>query len=145
MSLLKNKVLIIVLVVIALAAIAVVGYKAFSLYSFNSFAKELNSENKNLFTSFKTEVATTNKIEENIVKAMDVTANFDKATNTQYLDTAKADYEQSLKDYKKGVDELESKSKDVVAFKDMPLWLATDQKKFATVSLCFLLQCFGTT
>jgi hypothetical protein len=132
MSLLKNRLYLVVLAAVILIIAVVAGYKAFSLYSFNSFAKELNSENKNLYASFEQEVSANNVIETNIARAMDIETNFDKETNTKYLNVAEAEYAQALTDYKKGIDTLDSKSSDVASFKDMPLWLDANQKKFAS-------------
>lgn len=132
MGLLKNKVLILVLVaVVLLISAAIPGYKVFSLYSFNTFTKELDSGNKDLFVSFKTEVAVSNKIAENLLKSSDFGAGFSKETNTKYINQAKTDYDKSLKDYKKGIEELESKASDLANFVKLPLWLDSNQKEFA--------------
>jgi hypothetical protein len=128
MSLSKNKVFIILPVVTLLIIAAVAGYKIFSIYSFNSLAKELHSENKNLFTSFKDEAVTENKLNENLLKALDPQS--DASTTSKYLGIVETDYERSLKNYKKGVDELKSKSNDITRVDDIPLWLTSDQKKF---------------
>ena len=133
MGLLKNKVFILVLAAVVILIIAAVpGYKVFSLYSFNTFTKELDSGNKDLFASFKTEVAVVNKINENLLKSADFGANFSKETNTKYTNQAKTDYDKSLKDYKKGIAELESSVNDLANFAKLPLWLSSDQKKFST-------------
>jgi hypothetical protein len=131
MSLLKNKVFIIVAVVVAILIIAVPGYKAFSLYSFNSLTKELDQGNKDLFASFKTEVEAANKINENLLKSAEFGLNFSKETNSKYTNQAKTDYDKLLKDYKKGLEELESEVSDLDNFTKMPLLLSSDQKKFA--------------
>ena len=132
MGLLKSKVFILLFVVLAfLVVAAVAGYYIFSIYSFNSFAKEIDSENQSLFAAFDQEVSTNNKIEQNLAKAMTIDTSFDKATNTNYLNTAKTDYEKSLTDYKKGVADLKSKSGEIAKFGQIPLWLTADQKKFA--------------
>ena len=132
MGLLKNKVLILIIGAVVLLLIAAIpGYKVFSLYSFNTFTKELDSGNKDLFASFKTEVAVSNKIAENLLKSSDFGAGFSKETNTKYINQAKTDYDKSLKDYKKGIEELESKAGDLANFAKLPLWLDSNQKKFA--------------
>lgn len=133
MSLLKSKVFVLVLAAVVLLVVtAVPGYKVFSLYSFNTFTKELDSGNKDLFASFKTEVAVTNKINGNLLKSVDFGVNFSKETNTKYTNQAKTDYDKSLKDYKKGIEELESNVSDLDNFAKLPLWLNSDQKKFST-------------
>ncbi len=133
MGLLKSKVLILVLAAVILLIIAAVpGYKVFSLYSFNTFTKELDGGNKDLFASFKTEVAVNNKIAENLLKSSDFGAGFSKEANTKYTNQAKTDYDKALKDYKKGIEELESKVGDLANFAKLPLWLSSDQKKFST-------------
>ena len=94
MGLLKNKVLILIIGAVVLLLIAVMpGYKVFSLYSFNTFTKELDSGNKDLFASFKTEVAVSNKIAENLLKSSDFGAGFSKEKNTKYINQAKNDYD----------------------------------------------------
>jgi len=132
MTLLKNKVFILVIVLVLFLIAAVLGFKAFSLYSFNSLTKELDSGNAALFTSFKTEIKVVNKINENLLKSADFGPNFSKERNSKFTSQAKADYDKSLKDYKKGLDELESKSADLAGFTNLPLWLKPNQKKFAT-------------
>ncbi|HEX7455981.1 MAG TPA: hypothetical protein VF303_00755 [Candidatus Nanoarchaeia archaeon] len=131
MGILKSKVFILVFVVLILLVVAAVaGYYLFSIYTFNTFTKTLDSENKSLFIAFDQEVATTNKIQQNLIKSVEFETDFDKETNAKYLNAAKSDYEKSLNDYKKGIDELKSDSSDLVKFKDLPLWLTADQKKF---------------
>jgi len=133
MGLLKSKVFILVLAVVLLLIIAAVpGYKVFSLYSFNTFTKELDGGNKVLFAGFKTGVDVKNKITENLLKSSNFGAGFSKETNTKYTNQAKTDYDKSLKDYKKGVEELESNVGDLDNFVKLPLWLSSDQKKFST-------------
>jgi len=56
----------------------VAGYKAFSLYSFNSLSKELDSKNQELFTGFKKEIETSNKMGLKLVKSVDFGPNFQK-------------------------------------------------------------------
>jgi hypothetical protein len=130
-GIIKSKAFIIVAIVVVLLIIAVGGYKLFSLYSFNTFTKELDSGNKDLFASFKTEVEVTNKINGNLLKSAEFGLSFSKETNSKYANQAKTDYDKSLKDYKKGVEELESEASDLDNFAKMPLWLSSDQKKFA--------------
>lgn len=133
MGLLKSKVFILVLAAVVILIIAAVpGYKVFSLYSFNTFTKELDSGNKDLFASFKTEVGVKNKIAENLLKSSDFGVNFSKETNTKYTNQAKTDYDRALKAYKKGIEELESKVNDLANFAKLPLWLSSDQEKFST-------------
>ena len=132
MNLLRRKSAILVIAVIVLLIIVGLGYKLFSLYSFNTFSKELNTENQNLFDSFKDEVKTSNEIEQNIVKSMNFGLSFSKETNTSPLNQAKSDFDKSLEDYKSGVAELESKTSDITGFNKMPLWLGSDQKKFSS-------------
>lgn len=132
MNLLKNKVFLIVLAVLVLLVIVgAIGFKAFSLYAFNQFSKKLDNENQNLFTGFKTEIETSNKINQNLLNALNFGAGYSKEANTKALNQAKSDYTDSIAEYKKDVEELESKSSEISSFSKMPLWLDGNQKKFA--------------
>ncbi|OGY21844.1 MAG: hypothetical protein A2113_00760 [Candidatus Woykebacteria bacterium GWA1_44_8] len=134
MSLLKNKIFILVVVVLLVLA-GVVGYKFFSIYAFNSLSKELEPGNKELFDGFKDEVAGSNRINLNILKAsqsLSDPTSFSKDNVDKYLDQAKTEYNNSADTYKKGLDKLDSSVSKLDNLSKIPLWLGSDQKKFVS-------------
>jgi hypothetical protein len=133
MCLLRNKVFILVLFLVVLLALAVVGYKAFSIYSFNSLSKELDTGNNQLFSGFKDEIATSNKISTNLYQASaSLCPTFSKEKNDGYLKQTKIEYNNSLSSYKKGLADLDSNVSRLSSASKMPLWLSGDQKKFVS-------------
>jgi len=134
MSLLKNKIFILVIVVLLILA-GIAGFKLFSIYAFNSLSKELETGNKELFDGFKDEVAGSNKINLSLLKAsqsLSDPTSFSNDKVDQHLDQAKTEYNNSIASYKKGLDKLDSSVSKLDNLSKMPLWLGGDQKKFVT-------------
>ena len=134
MGLLKNKAFIIISVLVVLLIVLVAGYKLFSIYSFNSLSKELETGNTELFSGFKDEIASANKIDLSFFEANTSlgTTNFSKEKNDKYLNQTKTEYDNALSTYKKALDNLESNVSKLDSTSKMPLWLSGDQKKFVS-------------
>ena len=133
MSLLKNKIFILSVVVVLLLLVVTAAFKLFSIYAFNSFSKDLETGNQQLFTGFKDEISTADKINLNLFKASESLSNsssFSKEKNAQYLSQTKTEYDNSLTAYKKGLDDLVTNVSKLESFSKMPLWLGGNQKKF---------------
>jgi len=131
MSLLKNKIFILVIVVL-LILVGIAGFKILSIYAFNSSSKQLETGNQELFAGFKDEISSSNKINLSLFKALNLAdpTSFSKEKITEDLNQAKTEYDNSITTYKKGLDKLDSSVSKLDNFAKMPLWLGGDQKKF---------------